>query len=102
MKFLGNAFSLGMLSADVVDKVRIKCIESSDVPVDAKSCVGHADTARLFSKYLNREIKNQRITVTLNQGDSLFVGQLNGPRMPEGATELPEGASLRWFVVEIL
>jgi hypothetical protein len=40
--------------------------------------------------------------VKLNQGTRLLVGQYDGPRLPEGATSLPEGATLTWFKVELV
>ena len=101
MIYLSNAFSLGMLTPEVVLKdIKIEAIEASDVP-DAESCVGHADTAYLFGSLLNRKVACNRITVALTTGDTLYVGQLSGPRMSEGATKLPEGATLRWFKVSV-
>lgn len=64
--------------------------------------VGHADTAALFAKELDLDgIKPSRATVSLKEGDQLIVGQYSGPRLPEGATELPEGAAVRWLMVDI-
>jgi hypothetical protein len=37
----------------------------------------------------------------LAPGDVLLVGQYVGPRPPEGTTELPEGAEVRWTKVRI-
>lgn len=67
------------------------------------SAVGHADTAGLFSVLLGREIPSNRINVELDaSGESmLLVGQLTGPRLPEGATELPAGAKINWLLVTI-
>ena len=63
------------------------------------SAVGHADTAALFSAQLGREIPANRISVKLSPEDILVVGQYVGPRLPEGATGLPEGAKIEWWVV---
>lgn len=64
--------------------------------------VGHADTAALFAKQLDLDgIEPSRKTVSLKKGDHLVVGQYSGPRLPEGATELPEGATIRWLIVDI-
>lgn len=32
---------------------------------------------------------------------SAIVGQYDGPRLPEGAIALPEGASIRWVFVYV-
>ena len=63
------------------------------------SAVGHSDTAALFSSQLGREIEPNRVSVKLAPEDILVVGQYVGPRLPEGATELPEGAKIEWWVV---
>lgn len=65
------------------------------------SAIGHADTARLFSQILGADLPVNRITVTLDRGDMVLLGQHRGTRLPEGATELPEGASIEWFEVTI-
>jgi hypothetical protein len=63
------------------------------------SAVGHADTARLFSAILDRPIEVNRVSVKLTPHDMAIVGQYVGPRLPEGATQLPEGATIEWWLV---
>jgi hypothetical protein len=41
-----------------------------------------------WRKYMSEEI-----------GEGVLVAQYRGPRLPEGATELPEGATIEWYVV---
>jgi len=65
------------------------------------SAVGHADTARLFSQQLGEEIVAARATVAMSVGDMALVGQHVGTRLPEGATQLPEGARIDWFLVQL-
>ena len=59
------------------------------------SCVGHADTAAVLG------VAMARISVTLQPGDVLYVAQLRGGRLPEGATILPEGFGFDWIRVEV-
>lgn len=66
-----------------------------------ESCVGHADTALLLSTLLKISIPMRRVSTSLNCGDEMLVAQYNGPRLPEGATKLPEGARIRWLLVRI-
>ena len=40
-----------------------------------------------------------RTSVTLAAGDVAYVAQFIGPRLPEGATALPEGATIVWYKV---
>ncbi|MBD3828840.1 DUF1874 domain-containing protein [Stenotrophomonas sp.] len=66
-----------------------------------KSAVGHVKTAAIFSKLLGEEVEFNRTTVELRKGDVALLGQYSGPRLPEGETSLPEGARIRWFIVEV-
>jgi len=64
------------------------------------SAIGHADTARLVGQQLGVELPADRRNVLL--GDELtLVAQYVGPRLPEGATELPQGARIEYFVVRL-
>ena len=40
-----------------------------------------------------------RKSIKLGSGDILLVGQYVGPRLPEGATELPENATIEWWAI---
>ena len=60
-----------------------------------QSAIGHADTAAVLG------VPMARINVTLKKGDVAYVAQLQGGRLPEGATTLPEGFSFRFLRVEV-
>jgi len=98
--YLGNAFSLQMVSAFPAD-VHIEAVEASEVPVDAESVIGHPDTAAVVSSILEREVTPNRVSISLEAGDELYVAQLFGGRLPEGATTLPEGFSLGFLRVTL-
>ena len=100
MKYLGNAFSLQMLTGNCI--ISVKEINSSEVPNDVQSIIGHADTANVVSSILGFEVNPNRVSVKLEQGDVLYVAQVTGGRLPEGATTLPEGFNLKWMKVVIL
>jgi hypothetical protein len=99
-----NAFSLNMMSALVAD---IKVIQitpaevSKLIDVGIESCVGHTDTAAVFSQQLGINIPAVRTTVELTHDETIIVGQYSGPRLPEGATALPEGATIKWFMIHV-
>lgn len=121
--YVTNAFSLSMLPAwrrDAHHEIHegdpisteievIPILDPADWLRDAESrhgdpavsAVGHADTARLFSAILGRTIEPNRVSVEIGDDDELLVGQYVGPRLPEGATELPEGATIHWMVVRM-
>ena len=100
--FVLNAFSLDMLvgNADVVVREVTQKVAARLAPV-CVSAVGHSDTAAVFSSVLGVEIPCNRATVALKEGDVALVGQYSGPRLPEGATTLPEGAAIKWVVVGV-
>ena len=91
-KFLANAFSLQMLS-DFPCSVSIEQVEQ--LPGGLTSAIGHPDTASVLGVEMNR------INVTLKRGDIMYVAQLQGGRLPEGSTTLPEGFSFKFFKVTI-
>jgi hypothetical protein len=102
-----NAVSLNMIPPAVqdggiifrrlsADEARRLVHEASQI----ESAIGHADTARIVGLALGIELQADRRTVTL--GDELtLVAQYVGPRLPEGATELPAGARIEFFVVRL-
>ena len=100
--FILNAFSLNMIvgNADVVVREVSRAVAAS-LAADCVSAVGHADTAAVFSSVLGVEIPCNRVTVALKEGDVALVGQYSGPRLAEGATSLPEGATIKWLVVAV-
>ena len=98
-----NAFSLNMVSSFPVS------FEAREVTIDEAramapgltSAVGHASTAAVFSDVLGTEVQANRATVALKSGDRVLVGQYRGPRLEEGVTTLPEGATIQWIVVTV-
>lgn len=92
-RYLLNAFSLQMLSSFPASVV---ITEIKELPAGLISAIGHADTARVLGVAMNR------VNVSLAKGDVCYVAQLQGGRLPEGATELPEGFSFKYLKVEAL
>ena len=97
--FLGNAFSLQMVAPSAIICVE-ECLPR-DVPGEAVSIIGHQDTAAVVSNLLGRPVACNRASVRLDDGDVLYVAQLTGGRLPEGATKLPEGFSLSFRRVTV-
>lgn len=101
-KYVLNAFSLNMLSQlpASIEAVELTETEAAEVSFEA-SGVGHADTAVVFSSVLGTEVPMNRTTVSLVPGDQALVGQYKGPRLAEGTTCLPEGATIQWLLVTV-
>lgn len=70
-----------------------------DGEIEWESAVGHADTAAVFADQLGLPILQNRISVKLKSGEFALIGQYIGPRLPEGAVALPEGATFEWWIV---
>ncbi len=77
----------------VVDEISESDFNS--VKNEYPSAVGHPDTARVLGVQYNR------CNVSLKYGDMIVVAQLQGGRLPEGATTLPEGCSFKYFTILI-
>jgi hypothetical protein len=90
--YLLNAFSLQMLK-DFPCSVRIEEVDS--LPEGLTSAIGHQDTANVLGVPMNR------VNVSLSKGDVAYVAQLQGGRLPEGSTTLPEGFSFKYLKVTI-
>lgn len=92
--YVGNAFSLGMVPRELLSTVRMTPCDPPPL-AGLESCVGHADTAAVLGVPMNR------VSVTLQAGDVLYVAQLRGGRLPEGSTTLPEGFGFDWVRVTL-
>ena len=101
--YLLNAFSANMLAEFPVSVhfVEISATVMAKLAQESVSAVGHADTAALFSAILGIEVPCNRISITLKSGENALLGQYSGPRLPEGATTLPEGASIKWVLINV-
>lgn len=75
--------------------VTIKIEEVNNIPSGLESAVGHQDTANVLGVPCNR------INVALKKGDICYVAQLQGGRLPEGSTTLPEGFTFKFFKVTV-
>lgn len=90
--FLLNAFSLQMLTAFPLN---VKFEEVDKLPDGLVSAIGHRDTANVLGVQMNR------VNVTLSKGDVAYIAQLQGGRLPEGSTTLPEGFAFKYIKVTI-
>ena len=99
-KYLVNAFSIQMLKKGGL--VRFEEIDATEVPTDVISAIGHEDTATVLSDLLGFPVSMNRTFVTLDEETEIYVAQLIGGRLPEGATTLPEGFAFKFYRVTIV
>ena len=92
MAFLLNAFSLQM-----VDIPSVALFEEVDaLPDGLTSAIGHQDTANVLGVPMNR------VNVHLSEGDVAYIAQLQGGRLPEGSTTLPDGFTFKFIKVTVI
>lgn len=100
-----NAFSANMLPTfpATAKFAEISLVEARALLLaeGVDSAVGHSDTAAVFSTVLGVQVAFVRKNVSLKATDRAVLGQYIGPRLAEGATALPEGATIKWLLLEI-
>lgn len=101
MNYLGNAFSLQMLDTSRSWNVSVEPVRVQDIPADVMNCIGHPDTAHVVGGLLGRSLEANRVSVKLTAGDTLYVAQIVGGRLPEGTTTLPEGFEMVFLKVTV-
>ena len=102
--FLLNAFSINMLQdfpATVkVEEISKEYAQEQLLEVEVSNLIGHPDTDRVVRKELDIGLpEGKRETVKLFSGEWAVVAQYIGPRLEEGATQLPEDAKIKYFLV---
>jgi hypothetical protein len=97
--YISNAFSLSMVAPNATIKVSPLNVEEVAV-LPLVSAIGHADTAKVVSGLLGVDLPSNRVNISLNPGEKMIVAQYIGPRLPEGATQLPDGARIEFRLVE--
>ena len=72
--------------------------------MDSRTTSGIKDIANVVSNELgiNVEMSEKRPNLVLQPEDLVVVAQYIGPRLPEGATELPANARIEYFTVQII
>lgn len=99
MIYITNAFSLNMLE-NHMNKLVITQITKKDLERALKgeytSAIGHQEIADLLNVPYNR------VTLKVKKGDVVYVAQYSGPRLEEGATELPDGATIYYYHIVLI
>ena len=103
MKVL-NAISLNMLAEGASGfKVKHELDPNQDLDYsELVSYIGHKDLCTMIKARYGITLPLNRCSNKLHKEEYVIVFQYKGPRLPEGATTLPEGASLKCLLVEVL
>lgn len=112
--FITNSFSINMLEGGtMVDFIPLSIEEvkkyisratTGSFAANIVSAIGHADMAKIVSDQLEMAIPMNRVSIKLSVergkiSDTALVAQYSGPRLAEGATSLPDGAEIRYWLV---
>lgn len=95
-KYVGDSLSLNMFYKPIeldIHVSRISGIKFRDETRDAYSIFGHKGLAELLGYVYNP------ISVELKNDDVLYVAQYIEDELPEGATTIPDGAKIEYYVV---
>lgn len=112
---VSNAFSLNMLPESFNGHVTISTVDDIKSVVDIVktfsrtgdciNAIGHKSIDDIVRGELLKDgcalQEGSRVTVELDFKTLLLVAQYKGERLPEGATELPEGATIVWMLVAL-
>ena len=103
-KYIVNAISGNMFDLSTAFDLCWKPLSLNDVKKllkkgDWKSVLGHDDIANLLSEMTGYHLEKNRVNNTLEFGDSAILAQYKGPRLEEGATKLPKGATIQFALV---
>ncbi len=102
-----NAFSFNMIQGGLSASLTMEPVMPEMVEAmlgeNWSSAIGHVDLAAVASATAGIAIPTNRTTVSMGAGiHRLLICQYQGPRLPEGAKELPEGASVSWLAVKVM
>lgn len=104
-RYLANSFSLNMIKGRGLFQSEPITLEAARRLLGDKeiiNAIGHPETDAVVRETLGEFLPaGQRISLVLQPGDELIVAQYRGPRLPEGATELPLGAIIEFILVYI-
>jgi hypothetical protein len=99
---IANAFSLNMLNGFsttiTTEELTVPQVQEA-ISGGFESGMGHS--TELVSEILGMQIPVNRSNNKIDNGESIIVCQYVGPRLAEGAIQLPEGATLKFIKVTV-
>ena len=108
--YLTNSFSINMIpiqqfseGADVLCRPISREEAAERCAWEEPTCaIGHEDLWAIVRRELElpEDKENARRTIALGVDNEALVAQYTGPRLPEGCTELPEHAHVRYWLVK--
>lgn len=107
--YLTNAFSLNMVDLNNKNSIEIDEVPYESVAVALRAypvvnAIGHKPTDILVQQDLLRNCglcipEGNRLSIQFEKNDLMIVAQYVGPRLEEGLTVLPVGATIKYIAV---
>lgn len=107
MIYITNAFSINILSKEE-HRISFKPVTVEEVTAilnfydDVVGAIGHKDTASIVENIIGVPNLHNRINIKLENNDIMLVAQYSGPRLEEGATQLPKDAQIDFWLVYLI
>jgi hypothetical protein len=106
MLYVTDKFSINMLPQTpfcVIDfhKLTIQRAREFLSSRPFRSYIEHSEIANIASQILGVQLEVNREPLTLQEDDFVIVVQYHGPRLPEGSTQLPEGAQIELWLLDV-
>lgn len=104
MIYLANAFSGQMvpdfcvISKKLVTRERVREL----IAWEWESCIKDKDMMTVLNKVLDAYGQRNRDSISMTEDDILIVAELQGGRLPEGATALPEDCQFVFHTYHVL
>jgi len=109
--FKYTPISMGKALLDYKSNDGHQGVDSGYQPMRLDVCIGHQDLCNVLTKMVRDKLPNlsqdwsgyqaNRVTLSLEPGETVIVAQYIGERLPEGTTVLPEGSTISFFKVEV-
>jgi len=97
----GYRLDLVPISVEQARELAPKILGQFSTPA-AASCISYRNSADVIGSVLGVRVPHNRALVSLEIGDSVLMAHLSGLRLPEHATELPEGTHLAFYLAYFL
>ena len=59
--------------------------------------IGHQDISSIVCSHLGIDYEVNRCTIKFDKKDHMIIAQYSGERLPEGSTQLPAGAQIKYW-----
>jgi len=100
MTYLVDTFTPDMLCINKFNLARFEIIDPTTIPTNVFSAIADANMTRVVSGILGFDLTNKADSACISDDyDVLYLVSYYGPKLEEGATSLPKGATITFYKV---